>query len=159
MSRSWTATAIQQELFKSQSGMCLPFLIQISHASWNSGTPYYFVNNTESVTYDGNTYLPFPFSFDPPDETDSGITNARLTIDAVDQSIIEMIRTVPSAPTVTIIAAYIYDTIEELVPWTFTFRNVQYQAETVSGELIYEDRLQNQLSPISISARSFPGLF
>lgn len=122
-----------------------------------------FCNNTESLTYLGNIYLPYAFTVDYPGETEDTITNARLTIDATDQTIVAAVRSLTNPPTVTAKAMFFPDdglgTFEVLIPWTYTLRHVSFNASSVSGDLIYEDRLDNQMGPIRMTAQVAPGLF
>lgn len=159
MARTLPALA-RQELFKRSSGMVLPILLDIYHASFGT---IRVVNNNVELSYGGNTYVPFPFRLDPPDETEGGVPSATLTIDAIDQSVIELIRGASDAPTVTARAMFYYDngsvTFEPLVPWTFIVKTANYTAETVTLQLAYDDRLDNAMGPLIMSPSSFPGIF
>lgn len=179
--RTITATALQK-LYASESGISLPILIQINHSTWT--TPLYLVNNKDNVIYDGHTYLAFPFRFDPADiNTDGSVQNGRLTISAIDQTITAAIRALSSPPTVTTIAALVTYTptgfpsetlypssttypgaglsytIEPLATWTFTLRNVTGNAEYITGDLEYENSLENEFPAMEFRPRDFPGLF
>lgn len=161
MPRSLSALA-KGELFKRSSSMLLPVLMQLDHSTFDD--PVSLVNNTEAIVYGGATYLPFAFRFDPPDETATTLTNARLTIDAVDQSILALLRGLPSSPTVTMKAVFYYDetgTIqtEQLAAWEFSVANLSYNVDTISCDLIYEDRWQNQMGAVEITPYTMPGLF
>ena len=162
MARTLT-TAMKTALFSQYTGASLPILIELEHAYSGISSPIYLCNNNVSLVYGGNTYLPYAFRFDPPDTTQDNVTNARLTIDATDQTIIEVIRSVTIAPIVIARAMFYLNsngsiTFEEIIPWRFTLRNISYDINTISGELIYEDRLKNQMGPIEFTSRTAPGL-
>jgi hypothetical protein len=151
-------TLAKTALFAQQTGAVLPFLIDIVSSA--PAATFHLVNNTEAVTYGGQEYLPFPFKLDPPDETSEQISNARLTICAVDLSLIEAIRNATGTLTMTAIAVIVDGAnVEALVPWTFTMRSISYNAETISADLIYEDRLQNLMPKDAMTPQNFPGLF
>lgn len=160
MARS-LSTAAKTALFSADTTVVLPILIEISHTYEGASSPIYLACNNETITYDGHDYLPFAFKFSLPAETRDGLSNARLTIDAVDQSIIEVIREITVAPVVTV-RAMLCPTEggdpEELVPWRFVLRNVTFDANTISGELIYEDLLVNQMGPLEFTAEVAPGV-
>jgi hypothetical protein len=162
MARTLTV-ASKTSLYSQSAGASLPILISISHTYVGASSPVYLCNNNVSLVYGGNTYLPFAFTFDPPDTTQDGIANARLVIDATDQSIIEILRSVTASPVITVRAMFYESSngsvvFEELVPWQFTLKNVVYNINTISGDLIYEDRLQNQMGPIEFTTRTSPGV-
>lgn len=179
--RTVTASALAK-LYRSESGISLPVLIQINHSSW--GSPLYLVNNYDDVVYDGQTYTAFPFRFDPADiNTDGSIQSGRMTISAVDQTITAAIRALSTPPTVTAVAAMVTYTptglpgdafypgattypgaglayaIEPLATWAFTLRNVTGNAESISGELEFENKLENEVPSLEFRPRDFPGLF
>jgi hypothetical protein len=161
MSRTLTL-AMRQQLFKRSTAALYPILLEIDHA--DMAAPVFLVNNTETLTYGGDAYLPFAFRLDPPDETEDSITGGRLTIDAVDQSLIENIRSLSTSPTLVFKAMFYYDasgvvTFEPLASWEFTMRNVTYDVSVISAELVYEDRLDNQMGPIEMSPYVMPGIF
>jgi len=176
------ASAALQKLYASESGISLPILIEIDHDTW--ATPLYLVNNKDDVVYGGQTYTAFPFRFDPADvNTDGSIQNGRITIAAIDRTITAAIRALSTPPTITTIAALISYTptgfasdtfypsdatfpgaglsytIEPLATWTFTLRNVSGNAEYITGELEYENSLENEFPAMEFRPRDFPGLF
>lgn len=179
--RTVTASALAK-LYRSEAGISLPVLIQIDHDDW--ATPLYLVNNYDDVVYDGQTYTAFPFRFDPADiNTDGSIQSGRITISAVDQTITAAIRGLTTPPTVTAVAALatysptglpattfypgaatypgagLGYTVEPLATWAFRLRNVTGNAESISGELEFENKLENEVPSLEFRPRDFPGLF
>lgn len=153
-----TPDAFRAALFKSQTNKIVPCLLVIDHD--DLAAPLYLCNNTEEISYGGQTYSPVAFLYDPPDENDMGPTSGSLTICNVDQGMVEIIRTLEDSPTITM-TAILYDgtTVEPIAPVEFTLRGVTYDAMTVRGELIYEDRLDNEMLPIEMNPQRFPGVF
>ncbi len=159
MSRIISLSARRAMFAQSSSGV-FPILIKIEHASLPE--PLRFVNNTEDLSYGGYVYHACPFRFDPPDETEDKITNARITIDAIDQTIVAAIRGMTTPATLTGVAMYWNNEgtpiFEPLVEWAFTLRDVEYDAFSVSGTLIYEDRLDIMIPYREMTPQDVPGV-
>lgn len=149
------STAHRALLYASQMSAMLPLLIRLDH----TGGTLRFVNNKTNVTFEGNEYIAYAFRFDPPDQQESGIANAKLTIDAVDGSLMALVRSLSSAPTVTTVAAVWGDSIERLVEWSFILRNVTCDGIVLSGELVYEERLDNAMGPVELTPQNAPAIF
>jgi hypothetical protein len=153
-----TPDAFRAALYKSQTNKILPVLMEIDHD--DLAAPLYLCNNTEAIVYGGHPYQPVAFKVDFPDESDAGQTSASVTICNIDQQMVEVIRTLETSPTITI-TAVLYDgtNVEPVVPMGFTMRGVSYDAMMVQAELIYEDRLENEMLPIEMNPQRFPGIF
>ena len=141
----------------STSEVCLPILA-IKHEDLPE--TLYFVRNLEQVISNGHTYLPCAFDINLPSEKDEAISNAMLTIDNVDRAIVTAIRSISSPPSITlsIILADSPDVLE-IGPLEFILRNITYNVQTVSGELVFEDRLFMNIPGDSFDPFLFPGLF
>jgi hypothetical protein len=148
----------REAMYSQETGEVFLELLEISHVDMSS--PIRVVNNTEAIVHGGNTYNAFPFKIKPPGEKQSEITRASLTIDAVDRTVIEAIRTITSPATVTykVVLAATPDTVEA-GPFVFSLKGTSYTAYHVSGELVYEDRLFMNIPSLKFSPRLFPGLF
>ena len=124
----------------------------------------YLVNNPVAITrQNGNTYQPFPFAITLPTDKDGQIGDARLTIDAIDLSIITAIRSLPanSRATVSITVALgsATNTADEVSFGTFEWKNITYNQTTVSGDLTYEDRLDIMVPILTFTPVNTPGVF
>lgn len=164
MSRNLSIVA-KQELFKQSSSMVIPVFVDISYVTSGGATQVlHLVNNTEPLTYLGTTYTPFAFRFDPPSETATSISGARITVDAVDQSVIAILRDTPNAPVLTFVATFYFDesgTIyyEQLASWAFNMKNFSYNVDTITCELEYDIHWDDQVGSVYISPSTMPGLF
>lgn len=163
MARTFS-TSIYRAMYSQNTSGYFPILLDITHDYSGISSPVYLCNNATSLTYAGHTYAGFPFKFDPPDlSRGSGVTNASITFDATDQTIIEIVRGSTTAPIIVCRAMYYNDAIGdsqfvELIPWKFTFKNISWGIDSVQGELIYEDRWGNQMGPIEYSTLTAPGV-
>lgn len=141
----------------STSEVFLP-LLKIEHE--DLAEDLFFVRNMEQIVSNGNTYLPCAFDINLPAEKDGQINTATLSIDNVDRVIVTAIRSItsPALITVSIVLASDPDVLEA-GPLEFTLRNVSFNAKTVSGDLVYEDRLFLNIPGNKFDPFLFPGLF
>jgi len=156
--RSLSSAAISA-LFGSQTGSVFLTLLEISHTDI---TTVYFVNNNEDIIYSGQTYTAYPFNFEPPKQTDSGIEPSRLVLPNIDLSIVEIIRSISTPPTIrtALIMVQPNGTVTLEDGWySFILRNVTYDALRVSGELIFDINLDATVSLYKYGNTTFPGLY
>ena len=123
------------------------------------------VNNNVDLVYDGDTYTAFPFRFQLPDvKNDGSVSNAKITVSAVDQQLAGIIRSTATPITVKAIAVFYQDaagtlTVESLAEYDLVVRNVSGNAEYISADLIYEERLELDFPRDEFRPSIFPGLF
>lgn len=156
MSRSLSTRAIASANAQTTDEVWL-VLLTISHSTL--ATPIRVVNNNEDVVSRGNTYQWFPFDIELPGEDVDSPSRARLRIDNVDRTIVNTIRSITTPPTVTleVILASAPDVVE--VSFTgLSLREVDYDAQSVSGELVFESIFTEPVTLTMTPAR-FPGLF
>jgi hypothetical protein len=159
------SSTARASLFAEEGGFALPVLLEITHGVTGYANPLRIVNNTVDLVYDGDTYSAFGFKFDPPDVGNEGaIANARLTICAIDQQLASIIRSTSTPPTVQAVATFYSDesgslVFEPVASWLLTVGRVQGNAETIQAELIYEDRLDNEVPADEFRPHTFPGAF
>lgn len=152
------STTATEAMMSPQTGEVFLVILEITHP--DLPTPIRVVNNTQSVTSNTNEYLPTAFSFILPAQEDGKIGNSGLTIDNVDRTIVKTIREIKDFPSVTasVILASDPDVIEA-GPFEFQLRGVSYTRNTVSGDLIYESHMLDNLGTIRYKNLTFPGLF
>jgi hypothetical protein len=83
-----------------------------------------------------------------------------LSIDNVDRTIVEAVRTVSSPPTasLSVVLASDPDTVEA-GPFELTIREVQYDALVVTATMAVEDILNEPFPGDLFTPQNFPGLF
>lgn len=117
------------------------------------------VNNNENIVYGGNTYLATSFTFIPPETEGESLSNAKLSISNIDRRFIALFRTITGAPSVTAQIVLVGDTVvREAGPWEFKLSQVSYDSRAITGELSYDLRMDQLLSPIKVTLTNFPGL-
>ena len=161
-------------------------LLEIDHTSWanpvritNNELPLFYNSATETATewwpsetrtpsesaYPSDApdlYAAVSFKFEPPGTTEDGsITQARITISNVDQSLTAAIRALSSPPSIKAIAVYWPNTgtTEAVASWDFILRKATGNAQNITGEIVFEDRLQNEYPAHSVTPDLFPGAF
>lgn len=134
-------------------------LLEIDHPTL--GSPIRVVNNNESITSNSNTYLPFHFEVALPDDREDTINEVDLRIDNVDRQIVTAIRQInsPADVTLQVVLASTPNTVEA-GPYTFTMRNVQWDARFVTGKLVFsDDPLNTRFPDGTFTPGDFPALF
>lgn len=159
MSRSLSAAA-RAALYAQETAGLFPVLLEISHP--DLAETIRVVDNSVDLVYLGNTYKAYPFRFDPPDETADNKAGAKLTIDNIDRSIVLAVRSISSRAKVKAVATFYNDqgvtVFDPLASWEFELANVTYDAFSVSGDLIYEDRLGIRIPALEFTPQDFPGV-
>jgi hypothetical protein len=154
--RSLTTTATSS-IHAQETGEVWLVLLTITHSTL--ATPIRVVNNNEDITSRGNLYQAFPFEIVMPGQDPDSLPKAMLRFDNVDRTAIATVRSIDSAPTVTIevILASQPDTVEISFP-NLTLRNVKYDASVIEGELLFENLFSEPIT-YSMTPSRFPGLF
>jgi hypothetical protein len=156
MARSLSSTAIASANAQQTDEVWL-VLLTIAHPSL--ATPIRVVNNNESIVSRGQTYQWFPFEIELPGEDVDSPSRARLRIDNVDRTIVNTIRSISTPPTVTL--EVVLASAPNVVEVSFSglsLREVDYDAMSVTGELVFESIFTEPVTLTMTPAR-FPGLF
>lgn len=149
---------VQKELYLPQTSYCFLPLAEINSDELDE--PVYLVSNNENIISNGNTYIKCQFEFSPPAEVDGTPQNASISLDGVDRSIIEIIQSINDPLTVTISVIEVSSPdIIEFGPWEFTLRNVTFNASKVTGDLIFQTYLLDNISTLKYNNINFPGLY
>lgn len=156
------ASAVIEQFYKQQGGFAVPALVEITHGVEGYLNPLRLVNNSEAIEYDGDTYYPYPFTFDPPDLSSDKIAHGRFSICAVDQMIASIVRSTETAPTLTFRAICVIvgttTVIEPVAAWEFTMRDISGDEKVISATLEYENRLMLETPPLEYLPQDFPGV-
>lgn len=157
MSRSTTLT-LRQAVNAQETDEVFLLLLTIDHAEL--GAPIRVVCDKADVTSGGDTYSQFAFQVSLPDDREDRPPRVTLRIDNVDRQIVQAIRTITSAPSVTleVVLASDPDTIEA-GPFDFELRSARYDALLVEGELGFEPVLDEPFPAQRFTPQLYPGLF
>lgn len=123
-------------------------------------TPLRFVNNQVDVVSRGQTYLAVAFMIALPDERDDSPPRVTISVDNVDRALVAALRAMVSPPQVALEVVFSGDPdTVEAGPFNFALRNVDYTADLISGELFFEDFLNEGFPADSFTPSTAPGLF
>ena len=147
------------DAFASSSNAAWFFLLTITTAD-NPGEPIRLVNNNEPVVSNGLTYMPYPFSLTLPLDTGDKIPQITLTIDNVDQMLVDAIREMEIAPTVRVqlITSSFPDIVEKDLDF-LKLRNVSYDAMSITGTLEVASIWARKFPSEHVDPTKYPALF
>jgi len=150
------STDLKQEAWAPASNQPYELLV-IDHADLAS--PIRVVNNTEDVTSNGDVYSAFPFTLAIPKKILDGPPSARLQISNVSREIVQAVRTITSAASVSIyvVRREAPDTYEHQYEG-MTLHDVQWDALTVSGTVRFENLAGEPFPARTFSPAEFRGL-
>lgn len=150
--------ALSQSAFAQETADVWLPLLTITHPDIDPSIRVVF--NTQAIISRGEEFLPFPFDIQLPSEEDDAPSRARLVIDNVSREIAQAVRLIRTPPSVLIeiIRADAPDTVEMSWP-NFWLRNVNWNAQQVSGELVLEDLVDEPYPAGTFTPASFPALF
>lgn len=150
------STTLRDEAWSNESDLPL-VLLTISHSSLTDDIRV--VNNRVNVTSNGNDFTAFPFEITLPDSRQDAPPTANLKIDNVSREIGQAIRLMdsPADITIQVVRQDDPDTIEIAFAGMKT-GNIQYDALTVSCDLVFENLVREPFPAVSFSPAEFPGL-
>lgn len=157
MSRTVSAT-FKEALFASETSQAFLILVTIDHDDLDE--PILVTSDGVNTTSNGLEFIAFPFRLSLPDDTIDRMPKARLEIDNISREIVISIRSISTAPTVTlqVVLASDPDTVEASFP-DFEMRNIEYDKLIVSGDLQLKDFVAEPFPAKIFSPADFPGLF
>lgn len=157
MSRD-TSLTFRQAVNAQETGEAFLVLIEIDHDDLT--TPIRVTSDGVDTVSNGNTYTAYPFEISLPDDQEGSVSAAKLTIDNIDRVIVEAIRSISTAPTVTIsvVLGSDPDTVEATFP-NYEFRQIEYDAMTVSGDLSLKTFMSEPYPGDAFLPSTFPGVF
>ena len=143
--------------FASSSPVAWLFLLTITQAGEE---PLRVVNNNETIVSRGMAYAPFPFTVVlPPDDSES-LPKVQLTLQNVDTSIIEYIRSQLTPPSITIeLVTTAYPDQVEVGLNFLKLTSVTYDAIQIQGSLDVDNFLAQRFPAEAYMPPQFPGLF
>lgn len=100
------------------------------------------------------------FGIELPEEAGETISTVRLSIDNVDRKIVEAIRNASEPPDVRMwVVLKSTPHVVEAGPWYFVLESAEYDAQSVIGELTFEDITNRKFPKHEFTPYLVPGLF
>lgn len=152
-------TVTLEELFSQDTSGAIPILADVVHENiiWKDDSyeqenhHLRLINDTTAVKYKGHVYMPAYFGFVTPQEDGKKIGNTTITISAIDQRIIEVIRSITENPPRLIIETFFCKTkinertafqFSSLGRYEFRMTNVRWNETTAQWDLVFDPAMQ-----------------
>lgn len=134
-------------------------LLEINHVDLPE--PVRVVNDTVDITSNGNLYIAFPFRCVLPDDFESQIPKARLSIVNVGKELMYWIETTSGGQGSTCKFMQILPSNPDLVEWEITMNlyNVNVTMQEISAELGFENLFSKPAISRQYRTDNSPGLF
>lgn len=156
--------------YAEDTGSVIILLMTVSHADWDtdiliSTDPTRRVLETSADIFYGTISRNKRFMFVPlmvslPNETEEGPLRMQITLDNVSRDLISILRNISSPPSVNVELVMSDDVDTVLASWPeFLLVNVQYNAETISGDLVIETLVHEPFPAGTFTPSEFPSLF
>ena len=156
MSRTLSQTALQALLAQNTS-QAFVMLMKIEHADLTE--PIRVALSNEDIASNGETYKASNFQVNLPQERENDPPRVSVSVDNVDRNIVAGIRTISGAPTFSLqVVLKSSPNTVEISASELTMRNAEWDEQTVTGELTYEDILNEPLGRRFIP-KDYPALF
>lgn len=161
------SAAARQAVYEQETGEVFVILLTIDHPNFtqpimvsSDPTQLLPISNVRGTISRGNEYPFLPFTIDLPNQDDTGIAKARISIDNIDRTMVNAVRTANSALSVTveIVLSSSPDIIEVSIP-DFRIDHVTYDSMTISGDLSVEYYDLEPYSKLRFTPSNFPGMF
>lgn len=156
--RSLTAAA-RRAIFAPETSEVFLWLMKLSHPSMTADLRV--VNDAQNLISNGDTYQGFPFEITMPSETEDVPPVVQLRIANAGREIVTAVRQL-SGPSMTVMLSLVRAASPndvEAGPFEFNLREVEYDAEFVTGSLLFEDMLNEPCPAETFTPTQFPGLF
>lgn len=164
MSRALTPAALAQ-LLSRESSQALFDILALSHPRLGAA-PYYYVNNNQSLEFDGHVYVPAGFRTRRAPDKDGEPAHAEISISNVSLELIELLRGIQAdepriALTLSTVGVVPGQPAQRIVgPLNLVLLEFQADVATITGTLgINTDILNKAAVSAEFIAAWFPGLF
>jgi len=147
------------QLFAQSSDDPFLTLFTLDHPDW--GSPIYLINNTESITSNGNVFEPFPVNITLPVDDGETVRSSKITFDNVSRELIDEIRSTTDnniSVKLEMVLASDPDTVEIEIG-EMKIVSVQYDAQKITATLTMDDFLNTEVTEEKYTPTNYPGLF
>lgn len=122
-----------------------------------------FANCEEDILFEGNVYSASVFALKPPEKKQDSISNATITISAIDQTWIERIRNTRYRPLIRFVACIVYTDngqrcVESMEDYSFVLTNAEWNDITISWTMVFDEGLSLIMPCDTATAQKVPAL-
>jgi len=157
MSRTLSSIAIAAAQ-SPETGVVFHILMRITHPTLPDAIR--ICDNNEQVTSRGDVYLPVAFNLALPDDTDQALPTMSISIDNVNQALVDMIRELTSPP------SFIFEMVTSVQPdileigiYDLIMRSVTWNDYQMTIELSNDDVLNQSWPDSTFNPSEFAGAF
>ena len=155
----------KQRILRQNTQAMFPYLIEITHIK-DDGTSdiYRYANCDNDITYKGNVYHAGYFEIEPPEKRQDNISDARLTLSAIDLEWIKKIRnTNKHRSKIKFIAVILYENnevteIEPIEEEEFMLTNASWSMTTIEWTMKFDELMSLNIPCEEITDRVCPAL-
>ena len=156
----------KQKLLRLETYAKFPYLIEITRINSNDQEEVYrYANSDTPITFEGNVYQSGYFSIEPPEERADGISDARLTISAIDtdNNWIGKIRDTQKRAKLRFIAVIQYDSnnqqqIEVMEDNDFVLTVASWNRQTIQWTMKFDELSDIQIPLTEVTSQVCPAL-
>lgn len=156
----------KQKIMRMQTYAKFPYLIEITRTTSKNQTEVFrYSNSFDDKEFEGNTYKAGWFMIEPPEERQDGISDAKLTISAIDteHNWIGKIRDTQKRATVRFVAVIEHyedgDTvIEPIEDNTYLLTVVDWNEKTIQWTMIFDELKDIQVPLYECNSFTVPAL-
>jgi len=156
----------KQQMIRMETQAKFPYLIEITHYTSKTdttGTIYRYANSDKDITYEENTYTASCFSINPPEKRTDTITDATLTISAIDQEWIYKIRQTQKRAKIRFIAIIQYEndnveSIEAIDDIDFDLSKANWNDTSITWTMEFDTLADIQIPCETVDERLCPAL-
>jgi len=158
MPKSYSTNA-KKEMNAVNSNDILLLLLEINHSSLPQ--PIRVVNDNQDVTHLANVYTALAFSVTLPDEQETGLPRAQISIDNIGRELTQWLDISGGGQGATARFMHVLRSAPDIVEWESTLElfNVVQAATVITGTLGYLDVLNLPAVALTYTPQRFPGLF
>jgi hypothetical protein len=144
------------KLFKKNVTGSTPILLKVSHKEMKKAL--YLTDNSHALVYEWNTYVPAYFKITLPEASKESVGLAKITMGAVDLSVINLVRNMRTPLKIKFMAEYYEDGIFSwLDSFEFELININWNAIAVEGDLTFKSLLDVEFPSGEFSSITTPG--
>lgn len=156
----------KQNMLRMETRAKFPYLIEITRENEEEEIEVYrYANCDEDIEFEDNgetkTFNASYFELKPPARTANKIENGSISISAVDQTWIEKIRTTQKPATIRFLAVIQYnngsvDSVEAIEDMEFILRNAKWNEVAISFDMIFDEKMEEQIPPDTMTIQKCP---
>jgi hypothetical protein len=147
-----------QSLFARETSLVTAVLLTIDHSSL--AQPIRVTSDAVDTVSNGNTFIVYPFKLVIPTDEEDAQPTAQLTIDNVGRGVIAALRSATGEPPtvlIEIVKSTDWDTVEVSIPG-FLLANVKFDVFTITGDLVYDAKLNEPCPTGRFTTGFFPNV-